>query len=289
MKRTLLGLLTFALLAAPGAAAQATFADEPITIDPAGSHDLTVTVTAACADILSGGGSLSVDVSTSGLPDWFGAGTATAEFAITDCAPPEATVSKDVTITFTPTADALGLDPYPFEVVAGGESFPFTGPIQVGYADGHTMSMTMDFPYTLTDADEGTLTWDITIDVTANSQTMVMFQNLQTSVGTLSGVNHQIFDVETGDTTRTITATFQAPDFEWEEATIKFWNYSHCLKGTDCPPTNSQNMTWVITNGATSTPAGGETDGGEEESPGLPLVGLLVAVGAAVVVARRRA
>lgn len=287
MNRTLLGLLSLALLVAPAAsAADATFTDEPLTIPPSGSLDLPVTVTVDCADILSGGGGLSVPVSTTGLPDWMGAGTATADFAATDCLTGETTASKDVALRFDPTDDALGLDPYGFTLVAGDDSSEFTGPIQVGYRDGHNMTTDLAFPHTLTDADGGRVSWNITIEVDANSQTMVMFQNLQTSVGKLSGVNHQIFDVETGDASRTLTATFEAPSFEWEEATITFWSYSHCLKGEDCPPTNNQNVTWVITNGATSSPL---NEGDGKDSPGLAPVGLGLALVAAALVARRRA
>ena len=287
MHRTLLGLLTLVLLSAPAAsAADATFTDEPITVPPTGSASLPVTVTVDCTDVVAAGGDLDVPVSATGLPDWFGAGTAEAHFDAMSCLTGEATASTEVALTFTPTADALGLDPYSFLVVAGEDSFDFTGPIQVGYLDGHTMTTDLEFPYVLTDADGGAVSWNITLDITANSQTMVMFQNLQTSLGKLSGVSHQIFDVETGDTTRTLTATFEAPDFEWDEVTIKFWNYSHCLKGTDCPPTNSQNLTWVIQNGATGDPT---NDAGGKDSPGLAPVGLTLAVVAAALVARRRA
>lgn len=287
MKQTLLGFLFLALLVAPlASAAEASFSDAALTIPPTGSADLIVTVTVDCAEILAANNDLKVPVSTTGLPDWFGAGTAEASFALTDCAPPSVSASKDVTLTFTPTADAFGLDPYGFTVNAGTDSAPYTGPIQVGYLDGHQISSDMEFPYVLTDADEGRVTWNVTIDVTANSQTMVMFQNLQYSVGKVSGISHQIFDVETEDTTRTLTATFEAPDFEWEEATITFWNYSHCLKGTDCPPTNSQNLTWVIQNGA-----GGPSNGGGDgkDSPGLAPVTLTIALVAITLLARRRA
>ncbi len=287
MHRSLLALLTLVLLAAPAASAlEVSFTDEEFTIPADGSYELPVTVSATCQEILAG--TTSVSVSTSGLPDYFGAGTNSVDFAATDCLGTSTTVSKATALTFTPTSAAFGLEPHAFQIVAGSVTADHKKMAQVSYVDGHTLAMDQTFPYNMTEADGGVLTWNITIDIQANSQTMVMFQNLQASVGKLSGINHQIFDVESSETTRTLTAKFIAPDFEWTEAIIKFWNYSHCLKGTDCPPTNSQNMTWVITNQA-GTINGTPNDDGKE-SPGVaPVFVGLVLVAATLVVRRSSA
>ncbi len=289
MNRTLLGFLILGLLSAPSAsAASASFVDEAFTIPYNGSYDLPVTITVECGDILGASGSYNVPVSVEGLPDYFGAGTATAEFAASDCLVADA-ITKDVVLTFTPTQAAFGLDPYPFQIKAGDDSFEHKQLAQVGYKSGHSLTLDQTFPHNLTTEDNGKLHWNVTVEIDANSQTMVMFQNLQVSVGKLSGINHQIFNVEEGDTVRTLSATFEAPDFEWEEATIQFWNYSHCLKGVDCPPINSQNMTWVITNDAKGGAAGGGSDAGND-SPAVAPIGLgLVLVAAALIVRRQKA
>ena len=288
----LLALLLVAALAAPAAQAAVAIDGENSakTISTSGGS-LGFDVTVDCTEfILQAAPTLDATVTTD-LPGYYGARDGTGTFSVQDCVTGATQqLTQTIDVALSPTDDAIGLAPTPFKatvtVGTATAEFDHDKNIQIAYEDGHTMTPDVAFPYEFTDADGEALEFNITIDIAANSRTMVMFIDPGASVGNVDGLFHQIFDVEDGETTRTIGVTWTPPSFAWETAEISFYNYSHCLNGSPCDPTNEQNITWEIRNAQTGGGAGETPD--DEESPSIPFIALGLALVAAAFVARRR-
>ncbi len=282
-------LVAMALLAVPGAdaALSITADDEPLALPPGSTTELTVTGTVNCQDfVTSGSQTINVALTTDAPAEW-GAQDGTLTFnAGPDCLNPAGTTSTTGTVSFTPNGTAMGLIPEIITITASGDAdatFTRNEQIWVDYQPGHVMETDIDFPYTLTD---DVLVFNLTVTVTANTDSMVMFERLTTSAGSVTGLGNEQFFFTAGEApTRVKTVTWTPPSGDWDNATIEFYNYSHCLifDFGDCGAHFEQNLTWTILNGGTPTPTGDEG----EDSPGAGLVAILAAI-AAIVVARRR-
>ena len=289
----LLALLLAAALAAPTAqAAVAIDGENSAKTIPTSGGSLSFNVTVDCTEFLTQGGPTLDATVTTDLPDYYGAQDGPANFSAQDSVTgAQQQLTQCIDVTLSPTDDALGLVPTPFKATAtvgsASAEFDHDKNVQIAYKDGHTMTTDVSFPYDFTEADGEALEFNITIDIAANSRTMVMFIDPGASAGNVDGLFHQIFDVEDCETTRTIGVTWTPPSFAWENATISFYNYSHCLNGSPCDPTNEQNITWEIRNAQTGGGPSNTPD--DEESPSVPFIALGLALVAAAFVARRRA
>ncbi|MGB1585420.1 MAG: hypothetical protein ACPHID_00030 [Thermoplasmatota archaeon] len=288
-------LLMAAVLAAPMGAAQATglsitggISSQTIPHDQATTIPFEVTL--GCSEFLASQ-SASIDIALeTDLPDYFGADSETVNFAPgADCANPALSIVKEIDLTINPTSDAMAYVPETFTVTATGGGL--TGsvahePLQIAYKPGHTMTTSIDFPYEFTEADNGSVAFDIGLDITANGNTMVMFLDIGVN-GSISNLFHQVVNLPAGEERqRNLSVVWTPPAGAWEEDVISFYTYSHCLDGPSdaCGPTNEQNVTWVIKNMA-ATPTTDDGDG--EDAPGLPILGLGVVL-VAVALLRRR-
>ncbi len=272
-------LLVALLLAIAPAQALSLSASAPGTyIDPMGSMDITVDVTVDCADIVSAGGSLDAAL-TAEVLDGVDVTGETVSFAVSDCSPPSSTVTKQGTVTLTPTDSAAGLTPFDAKIISGDEQTTVEG-LAVDYKPGHTMSIEGDQTFEVTG---GYIEFPLDLTITANAKTMIMFEEKSVSTGLLDGLAHKVFDVAANETSATYTVSWTAPEGGWENATVSFYTYSHCLDKTEgCDPQFESRPTWTFIN---MDPHGTETEG-EKESPSFALP--LLIVGLALVALRRR-
>jgi hypothetical protein len=247
--RTLLALLAAgaSLLLVGSASALTIDAEDPTTLVPHdGSLDLNVVVTATCQEILLGGASLTVALGATGAPSWLGVTGSTVDFSLTECG---ATVNvvKNGTVTLTPAADAIGLQPVSLTVTANTDAAtdPVSG-VMVSYRPGHQISPSGDQTFRVTDA---TYPFNVSIAVQANARTMVMFtEKVVNGTGVLTGLRDHTFDVAAGETTLVLPVTFTAPTGKWSTNTVTFTNFSHCLEHDSCSqPTMMKNITWTFT------------------------------------------
>ena len=194
-------LLVAAALAAPFTAAQGTgfsisSTDTTALIPADSTTKIPYTVTFGCLDFASGM-SQGYDISlTTDLPAYFNAGSAAVSFAPgPDCLNEAASITKTIDLEIKPTADAWAYVPSAFTVTATDADGTISAeashePIQIAYTPGHTMTTSIAFPYEFTDADEGAVEFDINLDITANGDTMVMFENVGAN-GTVNNLFHQ--------------------------------------------------------------------------------------------------
>ncbi len=288
---TRLSLLAIALLALPSAQAalQLSVEDEPLGLPPGTTTDLEVTGTISCQDFITAGKQTLTVTLSSDAPDEWGPADGTLTFtAGADCLSASTSTTATGKVSFTPTADAMGLIGETITIAATGDledTVQRNELMWVAYQPGHTMETSIDFPYELT---ESKLTFNLTITITANTNTMVMFENVTTTGGNVAGLSHEQFFFTAGEErTRTKTISWEPPTGEWEEATISFYNYSHCLifDFGDCDAEVEDNISWTITNGGVPSP---EPEGdGDKGSPGAGILLVLAAVGAALVLRRR--
>ena len=294
-KKLLPLLLVGAVLAAPVAVAQGTGisisgGSGSQVIDASGTT-LSFDVTLGCVEFVTGASQeISISLETSGLPDYFNPSSDPVTFAPgADCLTAQE-ITQSVDLKLSPGADAWAYVSSGFKVIAtDGADLSAEldhDPIQIAYIPGHTMETSVAFPYEYTEADAGEVVFDIALDISANGNTMVMFENVGAN-GTVNNLFHQIFNLVGGEErSRNLTVTWTPPAGAWEEDVISFYTYSHCLDGPseDCGPTNEDNVTWVIKNMAASGPGGEPAD---EGSPGVPFVLVAVAL-VAIALLRRR-
>ena len=136
-----------------------------------------------------------------------------------------------------------------------------------------------------------TYAFELRINVTANAQTMVMFENKTVDVGSLDGLRAYTFDVLNGERDVTYNVLFTPPSSEWSEATVRFHTYSHCLVGANCAAKLERNLTWTFVNNPPPSPDQTPTTSTKEpaKSPGPLLVpALVVLLGLAITRKRRR-
>ncbi len=291
MKRIVLlaGLL---LVALPTASATVTLGaqDGDLEIMPGGTASIPVTVTVSCDEfIMAGAQSLTYSISSNARADLQASSPDITLTAGAGCVPGNS-VSGTADVTLNPSQDAFGLVPQPIKIYAvrGDTNITYdrTGNVWVAYDPGHSFSTDIDFPYTFMGGEK--LQFNLTIDVPANSDTMVMFFPVSSSAnGSVNGLSHQrFFFTQNEERSRVLPITWTPPTGAWDNATITFSHYSHCLLGGEidpCEPQGEETVTWTIQNGAPAP--SGEANG--KESPGVG-VSLLIGLVAVALVLRRR-
>lgn len=262
---------------------------------PTGPNMVPFTVTLECSLIATKGGTVSVDVTATDAAPWLHVAPARVSFPLTDCASGQrTTLTKPGAVALTPTPDAPGLQPFTLtllaQVAGSTEKASSTKEnLVLAYKPGHTLTPAGDQTFPVT---EPTYAFELRIDITANTKTMVMFENKTVDVGALDGLRAMTFDVANNDRTITYNVLYTPPEFNWTEAKVRFHTYSHCLVGGNCTPQLEQNLTWTFVNNqpptrphnreATPTTAGGN-------SPGLGTFFLVAAIAMAAAALRRRA
>lgn len=290
--KTTLFLLAAALMALPTASAftiDATIPDEPLTVGE--KTDIPVTITFGqddCLAIASSAGTDATVTITSDLGDEWGFSGTDVTISDMDCISGGASASANTTVSVTPSEDVIAniaVKPTLSAAIGEGDAVTYSdGSLVVGYVPGHTMTTDITFPYTY--EGEGAMTFNVTLDVGANGDTMVMFLNVDAGDASISGLEHQKFFFTTGDeATRTMQVTWTPPSKGWDNSTVSFRNYSHCLAdGVTCDPEFDENIVWTINNGNPAT----SSDPPGEDSPGVGPVAFMALLGAALVALRRR-
>ncbi|HJQ92905.1 MAG TPA: hypothetical protein VJ874_01315 [Candidatus Thermoplasmatota archaeon] len=303
MKGFLVALAALLLLPAflPPASADVThsttFTGGAIPYD--GNATIPIEISVECPVIVMNGGG-SATIQTAGLPAWLNATSTTVTFDPSECAGgPTGNLVKQAELILTPSSTAPGLVNaslnativYTGEIPVS-EVQPAPAPVElpdvfVAYRPGHVMTPDGDQTFTVTD---GTYAFDMTVDITANARTMIMFEDKKvTGGGLLTGLQAKVFDVPNGETRLVQPVKFTAPQGEWDTVRVSFYNYSHCLDGTDCGPQVEKTITWTFKNGNTTAvePAGEKTDSKGAPGPAIPAI--LAALALVAVIARRKA
>lgn len=241
----------------------------PIELSPTESTQFDASVTFGCQEILLENG-LEATVEFATSFEGVSSSIETLSFSPMDCIGEES-VTESATILVSAT-NASGLEPFTPSIVAkhGSESTSFElEETIVAYRPGHVMTPNGDQTFQV---DGLTYEFDLHLEILANAQTMVMFENKDVSgLASLTGLKANIFDVAAGDTEITNKITFTAPEGNWDQETVTFYTYSHCLGGENCGANLEQNVTWTFVNTADPIP-----EGGEEKSTPAPAVALLI-------------
>ncbi len=288
-----------AILLAPAASADVThsttFTGGAIPYD--GSATIPIQVIVGCDLILANlGGSASVAVVG---PSWLNASSTTVSFDPAECAAglPASEVSKQAEVTLTPSPNAPGLINATLNATIvyvgeaptseGSESPVELPPVHVSYRPGHVMTPDGDQTFTVTN---GTHSFDMKVDITANARTMIMFEDKRVQGGgLLTGLQAHVFNVPAGEVLLVQPVKFTAPQGAWDTVKVSFRNYSHCLDGTDCGPQVEKTITWTFKNGnaTAAEPAGEKQDSKDAPGPVFPVI--LVALALVAIAARRKA
>lgn len=263
----------------------------PGALSPTAATSVPFNVTLECAFLLSKGGSVDVDVGLSSPPPWLNASPVRVSFAVTACTG-GAGITRSGTLSLVTSQQAPGLVPFDLtaqaSVVGGTEKGTSTTQgLVISYRPGHSLTPDGDQTFEVRGK---TYSFVLKIDISANAQTMVMFEDKTVQVGTLDGVRAMTFDVAKGERSITYNVLFAPPTAPWNQSKVTFRTYSHCLVGDGCNPQLERTITWVFVNHQPATLQGDPTTalppGGK--SPG-PELGPLLAVGlAALIVARHR-
>ena len=302
MKATLLALA--AIVLAPFAAADVThsttFTGGAIPYD--GTATVPIQVSVGCEVILASlGGSASVAVVG---PAWLNATSTTVSFEPSECAGipsgsevPKITKQADVTLTPAPESPGLVNATLNATIVYVGEA-PMSEPrnsfvdlpaVHVAYRPGHVLTPSGDQTFSVTN---GSYSFDMTIDITANARTMIMFEDKKVTGGALlTGLQAHTFNVPEGEVSKVNPVKFTAPQGAWDTVRVTFYNYSHCLDGTDCGPQVQSNITWTFKNanpGAAVEPAGEDEKKGSKGAPGPAMPAILIALAVVAIAARRK-
>lgn len=156
-----------------------------------------------------------------------------------------------------------------------------SGNYNVSYRAAHTVTPNIQFPFKMTGR---TLNFTVTVTNEANARSMVMFENVRASAGSVAGLASVVYEPPE---TKTFQVTYTAPNTEWKEAKITFHNYSHfLLNGTSLSggPNLASDESWTVVNG---NPAGdAETTKAAPFSAASAMVMLALA---ALVAGRRKA
>ena len=285
-----------AILLAPAVAADpshsTTFTGGALPYD--GSATIPIDVSIECPVMIASlGASASVVVVG---PAWLNATSTTVTFEPMECSSnPAANLTKQVEVSLTAAPDAPGLVNATLNatLVYVGESGvgePTEAPIElpavhVAYRPGHTVTPAGDQTFSVTGS---SYSFDMKVDITANARTMIMFEDKRVQGGgMLTGLQAHVFDVPAGERSLVQPVKFTAPQGEWDTVRVMFYNYSHCLDGTDCGPQVASNVTWTFTNANTTLDASGEKSD-SKGAPGPMLPAILVSIAFLAILARRK-
>lgn len=221
-----------------------------------GPTTITVTVTVGCDLALTTGGGTAT-LSMDALPSWLTAAPTTVDVDPVACVPGvQGNITQQAAITVTPAADAPGLRPTHLNATVaykgklqGEETAEIPiGPVVVAYRPGHKITPEGDQTFTVPSSEQYSL--DMSIEVTANARTMVMFEDkaLSDPNALVNGLKAHTYDVPAGETKETRKVVFTPPEGPWESVTVKFRTFSHCLDGVDCDEQNVRDVTWTFQN-----------------------------------------
>ncbi len=200
--------------------------------------------------------------------------TSVIQVRVDDAAPAFLPARSNVTVTYT---GAVG-DPITTTATVSG--------ITAQYVPGHRTTPEGDQTFNVKGSQ--VFSFEMTIEITANGRTMVMFEDKKVSDpdAILNGLKAQIYDVPNGDTGETRKVTFTPPQDAWEKVTVDFRTYSHCLDGPDCDPELERTVAWTFVN---EQPAVLESSAASKGAPAPQgvLVALVFAALAGIVRARR--
>ncbi len=285
-KKAGLALLA-AMLLAPAAHADVTITpdEELAAINPEGTATIGFTASLACSElvpgVVTGGGSQSESLTLTYPEGLTGPETVDLSFSGSPCAsnPTGSTTttgSIDVTaLASAPGMEALNIAAASHDTAAGALT------VQVGYRMGHSFIVDVEFPLEVGDEP---VTWNGTLTVTANADTMVMtLKEKKSEYGTVSGIfDFKNFrDIPAEGSTETIMFTYTPASQGWETDSSEFIMWSHYINdGAMKTPDETINWTFVNTQSADEEPAKG--------SPGFGVVALMGLLGAAAVTLRRR-
>jgi hypothetical protein len=292
--RLIYPLAAIFLLAMPGVGAQsspvALAPSWPSALSATAATDIGFNVTLECAFLLGKGGSVNVDVGLNLPPVWLNGTPVRVPFSLTACTA-GTTITKSGTLSVSASPKAPGLFPFDLTaqatVVGGTENAAHTRKdLVVAYRPGHAFTPSGNQTFEVVGATYG---FDLRIDVNANAQTMVMFEDKTVEVGMLDGVRAMTFDVANGERSATYNVVFTPPATAWEESNVTIRTYSHCLVGSGCEPQLEQRIVWTFVN---RQPAQiqGDSSGNMEPgaaSPGPSLGAMLILGMLAVALARR--
>ncbi len=294
MKAAFLALAAFFLapLVAADATHSTTFTGGAIPYD--GSATIPIDVSIECPTLAAGlGGSARVDVVG---PAWLKATSTTVTFDPMECSSnPAGPLTKQVEVLLTPLPDAPGLvNATLTATLVYADENPATEPSQspielpavhVAYRPGHIMTPAGDQTFTVKN---GTYTFDMKVDITANARTMIMFEDKKVAGGgLLTGLQAHVFNVPAGEVQLVQPVKFTAPQGAWEIVKVSFYNYSHCLDGTNCGPQVQNNITWTFKNGGPPIEPATENEN-SKDAPGPIFPAILLALALVAIVARRK-
>lgn len=287
MKRILALALIF--MVASASAQISTDPDTTIVVEPGASTSIPFTYTGSCQnvlgtslpDILLGGGEVSVTITGSG-----GEGLSFADTVITlDYTSCITGLAEDPAASgnMTVTADAWATGRIPQDVTLSGGEATATATVMTNYTAIYTLTTDATFPM---ETHEGKGMFNVTLTVTANAPTMIMFFSEDAACGSVTGMK-DIYNINAGDfvngepTTITSQVTYENTCGE-EEDIHSFNTVAHNPEmSTDLFPFQSFDWTFMNADGH-----GGE-HGDEKDTPGFGLVALLGAIAVAFVARRK--
>lgn len=288
-KKASLAILALMLLA-PAANAEVTATpDETLTaIAPDATTTVPFTATMACTDFVDEG-------------TITGMGSSVQSFAVTYPAGLSGPATVDVSIPGEPcltsptgSSSAAGNLPVTAEATAPGmtrlditltasDDTASTISVQVGYRMGHSLIIDREFPI---EVGAEPVTWNGTLTVTANADTMVMTQTTEKAqFGTVGGVfpfKNFLDPMNTVNEVQ-IMFTYTPSATEWTDDKMAFTLWSHFMDD-GAQKTDDDMIEWTFVN---TNDHGGEPDD-SKGSPGFGALSLIGLVAAAAFVARRR-
>jgi hypothetical protein len=251
-------LLCVALLPAAAADAAGRSAFQGHELSHSEPTPVPVEVVLGCDLVLTTGGGTAT-VAMPFLPPWLAAAPQSVTVEPADCVPGVAgNVTRAVTLQVTPASDAPGLVPanisatiqYTGSLRGASQANVSLPEVVVAYRPGHALVPAGDQEFRV--PGNRSFSFDLEIQVTANARTMVMFEDKAVSdpEAMLVGLKAETYDVNAGHRGERRKVTFTPPEGPWEEVTVGFRTFSHCLDGERCGNQMEQNVTWRFVNDA---------------------------------------
>lgn len=290
MKWQLALVAALALTVAPMATAATLTVDvDSAVVQPGGSYAIPFTYADTCADavgpvlaeILAGTGSLDVAITAAGAGEGVTLASATATLDYTGCVSGPLT-DPVYTGTLLASADTWAPGMIPATVTLTGGDASDSLDLTVNYTNTYTVSTDATFPLETVD---GMAKFNLTMTVTANAPSMLMFFKQTASCGSVTGLP-EFLNINDGEyvpgepTTlvKQISYTNTCSDNEMDY--FVFDTVAHNVAySTDLFETH--NMNWTFEN------HGGHAAGEAEESPSVGFFAVVAVLGA-IVIARRK-
>jgi hypothetical protein len=161
-------------------------------------------------------------------PAWLKAEEFRVDISPTDCGGgnTDATLVKTGNYPFAVAPGAPAIVTQTLNVTAefaGNDATPAPLSFSVQFHPDYDVVPSVKFPYTVTN---GMANFTVTVTNRANARSMVMFEELHASTGSVSGLGSVVY---TPPETKTFNVVFKAPDSCWTNATVDFKTFSHYL------------------------------------------------------------